>query len=342
MRPIAGEAIGLSGCACPIRGLVKLATRHGAVPDGTLAVMQEQHGPRPFDVTTRLLIDGDPESWLRYVGLPVNGLVRPIDSEVSTVLAEVDKVLHVEAPSPWLAHLELQSSRDRSLPVRLLQYHALLLRRHRLPVTSAVVLLRPQADGPELAGPYELFGPTGEPTITFRFGVIRVWERPVDELLRGGLGTLPLAPLAQVEASQLPDVIHQIDKRFERDAPPETVRDLWAATLILMGLRYDDAQIRQLLRGVTRMRESVTYQSILEEGREEGREEGLSQGLSQGRADEARRVLLRLGMRKFGAPDAAVVDAINAMANVEAIESLVDQILTATTWDALFPPQTAP
>jgi hypothetical protein len=83
--------------------------------------MQEQHDPRPFDVTTRLLIDGDPESWLRYAGLPVNGPVRPIDSEVSTVLAEVDKVLHVEAPSPWLAHLELQSSRDRSLPVRLLQ-----------------------------------------------------------------------------------------------------------------------------------------------------------------------------------------------------------------------------
>lgn len=37
----------------------------------------------------------------------------------------------------------------------------------------------------------------------------------------------------------------------------------------------------QKQRGVTRMRESVTYQSILAEGREEGPEQGLSQGREQ-------------------------------------------------------------
>src|SRR4051794_30323038 len=192
--------------------------------------MQEQRGPRPFDATTRRLIENDPAGWLRYVGLPVDGPVHPIDSDLSTVLAEVDKVLRVDAPSPWLAHLELQTSRDRELPVRLFQYHALLHYRHGLPVASTVILLRPDADGRELTVPLELFGPTGEPTITFRFRVVRVWEQSVDALLQGGVGTLPLAPLANIEPAQLPDVIQQIDTRLQRDAEPGVARDLWAAT----------------------------------------------------------------------------------------------------------------
>jgi predicted transposase YdaD len=40
---------------------------------------------------------------------------------------------------------------------------------------------------------------------------------------------------------------------------------LWTATFILMGLEYDQAVARQLLRGVRIMKESVTYQAILEE-----------------------------------------------------------------------------
>ena len=58
--------------------------------------MQQNRGPRPFDTTTRLLIDSDPAGWLRWSGLPVDGPVRPIESDVSTVLAEVDKVLRPE------------------------------------------------------------------------------------------------------------------------------------------------------------------------------------------------------------------------------------------------------
>lgn len=37
-----------------------------------------------------------------------------------------------------------------------------------------------------------------------------------------------------------------------------------------MGLGYDDAVARTLFHGVQKMRESSTYQAILEEGREEG------------------------------------------------------------------------
>jgi hypothetical protein len=65
--------------------------------------MQEGAGPRPFDVTTRRLIEADPEGWLAWIGLPADGPVQAIESDVSTVLAEVDKVLRVDGPRPTLA-----------------------------------------------------------------------------------------------------------------------------------------------------------------------------------------------------------------------------------------------
>ncbi len=58
-----------------------------------------------------------------------------------------------------------------------------------------------------------------------------------------------------------------------------------------MGLRYDRALIEQLLQEVRGMKESVTYQAIVEEGVAKGREEGVVKG----RMEEARRILFRLG-----------------------------------------------
>jgi len=308
--------------------------------------VQEGAGPRPFDAATRHLIEGDPASWLAWVGLPVNGPIQPIDSDLSTVLAEVDKVLRVDAPTPWLAHQELQSGRDPRLPYRLLQYHALLLYRHGLPVESTIVLLRPAADGPDLTGLLEQPGAFDYQTVAFRYRVVRLWQRPVDELLTGGLGTLPLAPLAAFEPDRLPEVMQRLDERLEREAPPEDIRQLWAATLLLFGLRYDATVAQQLARGVRRMRESSVYQAILEEGRESGmllgretgRRLGLEEGVARGSAEEARRILLRLGTRKFGGPDAPTAATLARLSDRETLEELIDGILNATSWPELLAP----
>lgn len=289
--------------------------------------MQHGLGPRPYDVTTRRLIDIDPAAWLRWAGLPVDGPVQTVDSEVSTVLAEVDKVLRVDGSTQWLGHLELQTSYDRTLPIRLLQYHGLLLRKHELPIESTVVLLRPEADGPGMTGRFEQRGPRGRATIVFEFQVIRLWERPVEELLGGSLGLLPLAPLADLGRASLPDVVARMDDRVAADAPPEAIPELWASSRILMGLRYDLEEVRRVIRRVREMRESVTYQEILEEGREEGREEGQVQG--------ERRLLLLFGSSKFGPPSDAVRQDIESIADLATIDRLAQRLLTAASWDEL-------
>jgi uncharacterized phage protein gp47/JayE len=71
------------------------------------------------------------------------------------------------------------------------------------------------------------------------------------------------------------------------------------------------------------MKESVTYQAILEEGREEGR------------ADEARRNLLSLGTALFGKPSVKVRRALAGITEVELLESLLLRVIQVSSWTDL-------
>ena len=79
------------------------------------------------------------------------------------------------------------------------------------------------------------------------------------------------------------------------------------------------------------MRESVTYQAILEEGKAEGKAEGEAKG----RAEEARRILLLLGRDQFGEPDPGVQAALEAVGDVNRLEELTVQLKHAATWKEL-------
>ena len=76
---------------------------------------------KPYDATTKYLLETDPGGWLEYVGLGRPAATSIIDADLATVTSAADKVIRAEGPNPWLGHLELQSSRDATLPDRLLQ-----------------------------------------------------------------------------------------------------------------------------------------------------------------------------------------------------------------------------
>jgi predicted transposase YdaD len=115
-----------------------------------------------------------------------------------------------------------------------------------------------------------------------------------------------------------------------QDSPREA-NELWVATQILLGLRYATDVAGRYLQGARKMRESVTYQAILAEGREEGREEGLELGRLEGE----RRLLLRIGERRFGRPDARTKRALARITYRERLERLGERIFEATTWQDL-------
>ena len=53
---------------------------------------------KPFDITTKSLLEGYPESWLAYLGLVPDGPVTVIDTDLATVTAEADKVFRIDGP----------------------------------------------------------------------------------------------------------------------------------------------------------------------------------------------------------------------------------------------------
>ena len=298
---------------------------------------------KPFDATTRQLIELGPADWLAYLGIPVAdpSRVTVIDSDLSTVTAEADRVIRVADPRPWIEHIELQAGRDVRLEDRMHTYSALLKSHHRVPVRTSLILLRPAADGPELTGRFEQQYDDGEIYDWFRYDVIRVWRQPVEAVLDCGLTVLPLAPICDVMPEQVPGVLMAISSRLEQEASAEQASTLWNATRILMGLRYEEEQVNAIIEGVTAMlfgirgiEESSVYQGILRKGEAKGRAEGRAEGEAEG----IREALLISGRKKLGPPDEKTSARLAEIHDLDRIKLLLEHVLDVSSWDELLAP----
>jgi hypothetical protein len=78
-----------------------------------------------------------------------------------------------------------------------------------------------------------------------------------------------------------------------------------------------------MILGIRGIEESSVYQGIFARGRAEGL------------VEEARKILLSLGRRKFGAPSEAVAAQLNEISDLDHLHGLTDRILDATSWDEL-------
>jgi predicted transposase YdaD len=201
--------------------------------------------------------------------------------------------------------------------------NGLLEDRHEIRVRSGAVLLRPEADSPQLTGRYERGFPGEEAYLTFRYQVVRVWELPAEPLLTGGLGLLPLALVAAVTEGELPGIIKRMEERLSSQRGRKLAEVVWAASYILLGLRYSPALAAQLFQGVVSMKESSTYQAILEEGRTEGA------------VAEAKKVLRMQGDDAFGPPDARTAKALEQIDDLARLEELLKRLRTAGSWQDL-------
>jgi hypothetical protein len=77
------------------------------------------------------------------------------------------------------------------------------------------------------------------------------------------------------------------------------------------------------------MKESSTYQAILEEGRGEGA------------IAEARKLLRSFGDDKFGPPDARIAASVRGIDDLARLEELCDRLKTAKSWPELLGQATA-
>ncbi len=241
-----------------------------------------------------------------------------IDSDITALTASADKVIKVGGPVPYLVNLELQSSRQSDLVPTLWFRQAALFRRDGLPVLTVLILLRREADSVSISGNFEILMPDGWWTNRYNYRVVRLWPEAPEPYLAAGANLVPLVPLTDVPETELPDMVQKMAARINAQPPPRPAK-LWTATYLLMGLSYSEELVSRLLEGVANMQESTTYQAILKEGRKEG--------LNEGRITGEQKILILLGTKKFSKPDATTLAAIEAIRDVERLESLSERII---------------
>jgi len=287
-----------------------------------------------YDPTLKALIETVPGDWLTLLerNQPRRGRrprVEAIDADISTISGAADKVLLVRDRPNWLLHVEFHAGHDGAEQPS--KYHArnsILGDRHQLGVQTLVVVLKQDADSPAFSGTFER-SVVGHPNSRngFTFEVCRVWQLDPEWLLRGCAGILPLVPISAVTDEGVPAIIQQMQQRMDQLRLKKSDADtLWTATNILMGLRFSGEFAAHLLRGVRGMKESTTYQAIVEEGRAEGREEG--------------RAALRLAVRdlcepRLGPPDTGTLAALEAITDIDRLRDLIRRASSAATWHDL-------
>jgi hypothetical protein len=75
------------------------------------------------------------------------------------------------------------------------------------------------------------------------------------------------------------------------------------------------------------MKDSVTYQAILEEGE--------AMGVAKGAINEARKLLLLMGANRFGPPDRPTQATLKKLKDVQRLEKLGVRLLSVGSWQEL-------
>ena len=276
------------------------------------------------DITTKFLIEHYAGDFLRLAGVNVGrGPLRLVDADLATLSAAADKVIRVgTGRRAVIVNVEFQVDSDRWLDNRVLLYYAALRRRHRLPVRNIVFAMKRSAVPPSVLGSVVDRG-DGHTRLDFAYQLVRAYALSPADLLAGGIGTLPLIGLSAARRGQLPGLLRAARLRLDAEVDPAAAADLWAATDILLGVRYNDPIAAALLGAASTMRQSSVYQRILNEGRTEGQIEG------------ERRLLLRQAIAKFGpAPDAAMA-RVQALSDPDELDRLGVRLLDVATWGEL-------
>lgn len=181
---------------------------------------------KEFDADLNRLTDAHPDEWARFLcarlGIPF-GPVELIDTDLATTV-QADRLFRVNGSTPAVIHVEFDSSGRLGRPAELLRYNVLAHHQTGLPVHSVILPLRPKANASDLTGEFQLAGADGRPYLTFRYGVLRVWEESVAALVGGGLGLMPLSILSNEAAREPTEVVQVVLSELQHAGVPANVQ----------------------------------------------------------------------------------------------------------------------
>lgn len=299
---------------------------------------------KPFDHSLRRLIEESPRAFLTLFGLPTGIRMEAVDADLSPAPSEADRVLRVVrrgAPT-YLLHVEIQVSRDKDMPARMLEYNVRLYRRHRQLVVSVLLLLRRNADHATFTGQLRIEDPTqtGDALHDFRYQVLRLWEMPVETLLAGDPFLLPLAILSDESGSggdaRVRAVMQAVQNRVvQPDVTHAVGAEILAVMGTILGVRYNGKKLEAMLRYMLKLESWVRESSYHKLLQEQYMKEGLEKGLEAGREEASRSLILTLGRKRLGEPTQETLIALNGLTDATRLQEMAAHLLEYESWDDL-------
>jgi predicted transposase YdaD len=257
----------------------------------------------------------------------------PRDPQRADTLAQVHFPKTKSDPGDYGLHLEAQTKADSTMPRRMCTYGLLAEERDKLIVLSTAIYLE-KCKTP--TPPWRQLGPGGRVIRVFDYGVVRLWEEPVDDWLAAGqVGLLPFVPflkgatissLEPVAAAlgQIPDPLERANSIYYTVAFAERVFTPAVVNSFLRRSKVLDAYLK----------ESPLYQEILEKGLAEGMSQGMAQGMAEGMAEgisqgevkALHNAILRIVRKRFS-PLFAVAEAhLSTIANLPKLQEILDEL----------------
>ncbi len=286
--------------------------------------------PKAYDSLFKALADEDPRGLLfLFGGLPleVPAKVSALPREVGLPTLQVDHVYQVQAQGrQWLAHFEAQTHYKPDLPERLVWYGTALTLRYRSPVQTTLVLLVERNAPAEV--PQRHTVRVGELEITLGYRVVKLWKLEARVALESGdLRLLPWVSLMRASEAEIAGALGRIQETGDRV--------LAAQAYLLAGLRYTKGspesvrwleRVRDMLSDDW-IRESASFQMILDEGFEKG----IEKGIEKGRVEEARKTLSLILALRF--PALVSLVEMEKLADAGRLEDLLKQVVMASDED---------
>ena len=216
-----------------------------------------------FDSLCKYLVEkfsDDFATWL--LGEPIS-LTELSPKELSLEPIRADALI-LRQSEKLVLQVEFQTQPDPKIPFRMTDYRLRVYRRFPDKKMRQVVIYLKQTNSEEVyKTKFEL-----EET-THRFQVIRLWEQPTEIFLQTP-ALLPFAVLSSTESKI--NTLQEVATRINNIDDKKIQRDVAASAFILAGLVLEQGVIQRLLRRDI-MRDSVTYQLLVDEGRAEGSQE---------------------------------------------------------------------
>ncbi len=277
-----------------------------------------------FDATLKDMARESPHGFLAAFDRPPTFPLRLLNVDLSTVSRAADLAVGLGEPLQEIVHLEFQASAAAWKHADLMAYNALLYAHHHVPAHTILILLRPQAAHSNLDGSLSYAPRPGRGKMEFEYEVVRLWERPAEDLLTGDVALLPLAVLGRLPGQPslhegLAAVAQRIVERLTGEAPPEQAKRLLTETLLLTGLRVSRDVAITIFRGVRMMEESDTYLMILEQGEERATREGI----------------LTIGQDRFGDCDEGFRSRLSAITDLHRLKRMLRQTPKVSTWEEI-------